>query len=69
MIPGWIEGIKLMKPGAEYELYIPSELGYGEAGAGEAIAPNSVLIFNVKLVGVKAQKSDKSADGDKKDAK
>lgn len=69
MIPGWIEGIKLMKPGAEYELYIPSELGYGEAGAGEAIAPNSVLIFDVKLVGVKAQKSDKSADGDKKDAK
>lgn len=69
MIPGWIEGIRLMKPGAEYELYIPSELGYGEAGAGEAIAPNSVLIFDVRLVGVKAQKSDKAADGDKKDAK
>jgi FKBP-type peptidyl-prolyl cis-trans isomerase len=69
MIPGWIEGLKLMKPGAEYMLYIPAELGYGEAGAGEAIAPNSVLVFDVKLVGVKsapAKKEAKEENADKK---
>lgn len=53
MIPGWIEGIELMNAGSEYEFYIPAKLGYGEAGAGDTIAPNSVLIFDVKLLSVK----------------
>ncbi len=53
MIPGWIEGIELMNAGSEFEFYIPSKLAYGEAGAGDAIAPNSVLIFNVTLKAVK----------------
>ena len=53
MIPGWIEGIELMTEGSEYEFYIPANLAYGEAGAGDAIAPNSVLIFDVKLSSVK----------------
>ncbi len=67
MIPGWIEGLKLMKPGAEYMLYIPAELAYGEAGAGEAIAPNSVLVFDVKLVGVKSAPAKEEGKDEQKD--
>lgn len=55
VIPGWTEGLQLMKPGAEYELYIPSDLAYGEAGNPE-IEPNSVLIFKVELLDEKAAK-------------
>lgn len=58
MIPGWIEGLQLMTVGSEYELYIPSKLGYGENAVGNIIKPNSVLIFNVKLTAVKEAKKE-----------
>jgi peptidylprolyl isomerase len=50
VIKGWTAGIPGMKPGGTRRLKIPSELGYGKAGAGSDIPPNSVLIFEVQLI-------------------
>jgi FKBP-type peptidyl-prolyl cis-trans isomerase FklB len=53
VIPGWTEGIQLMPVGSEWMLYVPSNLAYGERQAGPQIGPNSTLIFDVDLVGIK----------------
>jgi FKBP-type peptidyl-prolyl cis-trans isomerase FklB len=52
VIPGWTEALQLMKEGGEWELYIPSTLGYGTRGAGADIGPNATLIFRVQLIKV-----------------
>lgn len=52
VIAGWTEALQLMKTGAKYRLFIPSRLGYGAHGAGNAIPPHSTLIFEVELLAV-----------------
>jgi peptidyl-prolyl cis-trans isomerase A (cyclophilin A) len=53
VIEGWDEGIALLKVGDKARFVIPSDLGYGPAGAGGAIPPNATLIFDVELMDVK----------------
>jgi FKBP-type peptidyl-prolyl cis-trans isomerase FklB len=61
VIPGWIEALQLMDVGDKWELTIPSDLAYGENGAGASIGPNSTLVFEVELLDVtKSEKLDVS---------
>ena len=52
VIPGWTEGLQLMSEGSVYELYIPYQLAYGEAGAHGSIPPCAALVFKVELIKV-----------------
>ena len=54
MIPGWTELLKLMKVGGKVQAWIPSALGYGPSGRQPMIPGNSLLIFEVELLEIKA---------------
>lgn len=55
VIPGWTEALPLMKEGAKWQLVIPSDLAYGENGAGNVIGPNAALLFDVELISVDSE--------------
>lgn len=52
VIKGWTEVLQMMKVGDKWEVYIPSELAYGENGAGQMIGPNAALIFEIELLDI-----------------
>jgi FKBP-type peptidyl-prolyl cis-trans isomerase FklB len=53
VISGWTEGVQTMKEGGKSRFFVPSNLAYGDVGAGDAIGPNSTLIFDIELLEVK----------------
>lgn len=55
VIKGWTEAMQMMKEGDKWELYIPSELAYGESQRGQYITPGAVLVFELEIVKVKGR--------------
>lgn len=52
VIKGWVEALQLMPVGSKWKLFVPSDMAYGEQGAGDLIQPNTTLIFEVELLGI-----------------
>lgn len=52
VIKGWQEAVPMMKTGAKWQIYIPSELAYGDRAAGQLIVPGSTLIFEIELISI-----------------
>ena len=62
VIRGWTEALQLMEEGAKWQLFIPPSLAYGDRGAGQAIGPNAVLIFDVELISIQEKKEEKKKE-------
>ncbi len=52
VIQGWVEALQLMPVGSKWKLFIPSDLAYGQSGAGQSIEPNSALVFEVEVLDI-----------------
>jgi FKBP-type peptidyl-prolyl cis-trans isomerase FklB len=57
VIKGWTEALQLMPVGSKWQLFIPSELAYGQRGAGAGIGPNATLVFEIELLSIQGKDS------------
>jgi len=65
VIKGWTEALQLMPVGSKWQLFVPSDLAYGERSPSPEIGPDSTLVFEVELLSIQDKSKDKAPDQDK----